>query len=292
MQRTDLKIVYFGGEPLGVPVLEELEACGFSPSLIVCNPDRPVGRKQVVTPPPVKTWALEHNIEVFQPESFTDKDAILQSIGVDWDLFVVVAYNQIFPEWLIDVPKFGTINLHPSLLPKLRGTNPIRETILRDMREECGVSIMLLDEKMDHGPILAQQKMKIAEENWPIAGRELDLALAQLGGAVLADTISKWIDGGITPVEQNHTEATYTKKMQKSDGELQIDPYNLPTDDEAYRTLLKIRAYDGFPGTFFMHDGKRNKVTDAELAEDGSLRVLTIIPEGKKEMKFSDYFKN
>ena len=149
----NLKLVYFGGEPIGVPVLEELEAAGFLPSLIVCNPDRPVGRKQVLTPPPVKIWAEERNIEVFQPENLKPETvghrmSHSESHSEEWDLFVVVAYSQIMPQWLIELPKHKTINMHPSLLPKLRGASPIRSTILEDRRGECGATVIQRDEKM------------------------------------------------------------------------------------------------------------------------------------------------
>lgn len=287
----NLKLVYFGGEPIGVPVLTELEAAGFLPSLVVCNPDRPVGRKQVLTSPPVKVWAAERNIEIFQPENLKPETVgHRMSNSEEWDLFVVVAYNKIMPKWLIELPKHKTINMHPSLLPKLRGASPIRSTILEDMRDECGVSVILLDEKMDHGPIIGQQTMDIAPEHWPIKGGELDLALARLGGALLASLIPSWIAGKIEPIEQDHDKATFCKKIQKADGELHIDPHNLPTGDDAYQALLKIRAYDGWPGTFFMYEGKRIKITDAELKDNGSLDILKVIPEGKSETKFSIHF--
>lgn len=288
---SEIKFVYFGGEPIGVPVLEELKAAGMLPSLVVCNPDRPVGRKQVMTPPPVKVWAEENEIGVWQPENFK-KDEI---IGVGplyeqtWDVFVVVAYNKILPKWLIELPEHGTVNVHPSLLPLLRGASPIRSTILNDMKDECGVSVMQLDEKMDHGPILAQATMDIAPENWPIRGTELDEALARLGGSLLAATLPEYIAGTIAPQEQDHEAATYCGRLDRSMGELTLDPHNLPTGDEAYQILLTIRAFEEYPGTFFMHAGKRIKIKEAELA-DGKLRILRIIPEGKQEMDFNVYF--
>lgn len=287
---NNFKFVYFGGEPIGVPVLEELSVAGMLPSLVVCNPDRPVGRKQVMTPPPVKVWAQKNNIEVWQPEDFKDKDAVSKRLST-YELFVVVAYNKILPKWLIEIPKHGTVNVHPSLLPLLRGASPIRSVILNDMRDAVGASVMIIDEKMDHGPILAQMNMEIAPENWPIRGTELDEGLARMGGSLLAATLPEYLAGNIDPQEQDHKTATYCTRLDRSDGELCIDPYNLPTDDEAYQTLLKIRAFDGYPGTFFMHEGKRIKIKDAELT-NGELRILRIIPEGKQEMDFGQYFGN
>lgn len=286
---NNLRFVYFGGEPLGVPVLHELKKTGLVPSLIVCNLNRPAGRGNKLTPPPVKQWAEEHNIDVWQPTDLKDQSAATVKLS-KYDLFVVVAYNHILPQWLLDLPTHKTLNLHPSLLPKYRGCNPIREAILADDKDTIGVTVMQLDAKMDHGPIVAQMPMEIVPENWPMPGRELDLALAHMGGALLAATIPLWVAGKITPLEQDHDQATFTKKMTKADGDLSIDPHNLPVGDEAYQTLLKIRAYDGFPGTFFMHEDKRIKITKAELAPSGELRIISIIPEGKKETTFEIYF--
>ncbi len=286
----NLKFVYFGGEPLGVPVLEELKKARLLPSLVVCNPDRPVGRKQILTPPPVKVWAQEHNIPVWQPESFKNQKEVTEKLKT-FDLFVVVAYNKILPKWLIELPKYHTLNVHPSLLPLLRGASPIRSAILHDMRDQIGVTIIQLDEKMDHGPILAQETYSISKTEWPIRGSELDAALAELGGKLLAQTLPKWIAGEITLTEQFHNAATYCPKLERSMGELTIDPFHPPTGEDAYRALLKIRAFDGFPGTFFMYNGKRVKILDAELT-DNTLNITRVIPEGKKEQSFQQFLQS
>lgn len=291
MKNKESNIAYFGGEPLGVPVLEELKKAGIMPSLILCNPDRPVGRKQVLTPPPVKQWALQHDIEVYQPESIKDEEFKQRMSEVSWDIFIVVAYNKIMPKWLIDLPVHGTLNIHPSLLPLLRGASPIRSTILQDMSEQCGVTIMQMDEKMDHGPIIAQETLTINSQEWPMHGNELDTTLAKMGGELLVKTLPKWLSGEITPHEQHHATATYCGRLDRSMGGLTLDPYNLPTGKEAYQILLKIRAYEGFPGSFFMHEGKRIKIANAQLAED-KLCISRIIPEGKNEMNFSQYFSD
>lgn len=291
MNEVGEKIAFFGGEPLAVPTLNALHETGIIPDLVVCNPDRPQGRKMVLTPPPVKIWAEEHDISVFQPENYKDPEVRTKLESTPWDLFVVVAYNFILPGWLIELPRQGTINVHPSLLPKLRGASPIRSAILEDMRK-TGVSIIKLDEEMDHGPILAQEKIEIAESEWPLPGRELDRRLALLGGTLLAETIPKWLGGKIVPQEQNHEEATYCGKIDKAESELYLDPHELPIGNEAYQTLLKIRAYDGWPGTFFVHDGRRIKIQEAELSHEGQLRLLRITPEGKKEADFEVFLRS
>lgn len=282
--------VYFGGEPIGVPVLEELKANDLLPSLIVCNPDRPVGRKQLLTPPPVKVWAEENNIPTWQPENLKDKEAVTEKLA-EYDLFVVVAFNMILPKWLIDMPKHSTLNVHPSMLPLLRGASPIRSAILQNMKDQIGVTVMELDEKMDHGPIIAQHAMPIADEHWPMKGSELDTALAHLGGALLADTIPKWVAGELLRTEQFHAAATYCPRLDRSMGELTIDPHQLPEGEEAEAALLKIRAFDGFPGTFFIHEGKRIKITDAEIVEN-TLVVKEVVPEGKSKQPFTHYLQS
>lgn len=284
------RFVYFGGEPLGVPVLEALLAVGLRPELVVCNPDRPTGRSQDMTAPPVKQCALAAQIPVLQPNSLKDKQSLSELTDTKWDLFVVVAYNKILPEWLVDFPTYKTLNVHPSLLPKLRGPSPIRSAIVRDEPSAIGVSIMLMDAEMDHGPILAQEKYTIDPVAWPIDGRVLDTALAARGGAVLAQTIPAWIAGTLTAQPQQHTIATYTAKLSKTDGELHIDPHDLPSGDIAREILCKIRGLAGWPGTFFFYNGKRIKIAKAELVND-QLRLLAVVPEGKREQSFTDWLQ-
>ncbi len=287
---NNLKIAYFGGEPIGVPVLEELKAANILPDLIICNPDRPAGRGKQLAAPPVKAWAQQHEIETWQPINLKDQTAVTEKLS-QYDLFVVVAYNRILPEWLIELPKYKTLNVHPSLLPLLRGPSPIRTAILEDNRDAVGVSVMLMDAAMDHGPILAQQTLPIIDALWPINGLTLDAALANLGGALLAATIPEWIAGDISPQEQDHDLATYTQKLSKADGELQIDPHHLPVGQAAHEAFLKIQAYAGWPGTFFMHNDIRIKITMAKCLEN-SLQLTTIIPEGKKSIDFKTWIQS
>lgn len=286
------KIVFFGGEPLGVPVLEELRTAGILPDLIVCNPDRPSGRGMQLAKPPVKGWAEAANIEVLQPTSYKDQSDLDRLANQEWDLFVVVAYNFILPKWLIDLPKQGVINVHPSLLPKLRGASPIRTAIMDDLREDIGVTIMLMDEKMDHGPILNQVTMPISDENWPVTGPNLDEALAHTGGALLADTIPRWLSGEITPKEQEHEEATYTQRLSKEQSLLSIDPTALPEGKQAQEIALKVAAFMGIGDTFFIYQDKRVKVKAATLTDSGQLSIISVIPEGKKEMTFVSYLQS
>lgn len=296
MSNETISFVYFGGEPIGVPVLEELKQAGFVPKLVICSPDKPVGRKQILTAPPVKEWAHAHNISTWQPESWkseTTKQAaseILKPIiaADPQTLFVVVAYNHILPQWLLDLSQHGVINVHPSLLPKLRGASPIRTALMHNLPEQVGVSIMLLDDKMDHGPILTQLPMDLDAANWPIPGPDLDNALAHMGGALLADTLPKYLAGEIDPTEQNHDEATYCTRLTKADSQLNITPEQMPRGDAANAAYAKIQAFAGIGDTWFLHNNKRIKIKEAQLIND-ELRLLTVVPEGKKPQSFETW---
>lgn len=287
---SNLKIAFFGTPQLAKIVLEELAHAGIVPSLIVTNPDAPVGRKAVITAPPAKDWALEHNVDIIQPASLHVAASLPEFTSQSWDLFIVAAYGKLIPQWLLDIPKYGTLNVHPSLLPQLRGASPIRSAILKNIRN-TGVSIMVLDAELDHGPVVAQMKTDIPAEHWPAPGLVLEEGMAHQGGALLASIIPDYIAGKRTPVAQIHDQATFCSKIEKNMSELHIDPNNLPTGTEAYQMLLKIRAFDGWPETFFMHESKRFKIKHANLAADGTLLITRIIPEGKNEMDWSNYFK-
>lgn len=281
------KFAFFGTPDIGIWVLDELEKAGFLPTLVITNPDAPQGRKMILTPSPVSMWAEARGITVLKPSSLKDATIAdtLRTSGIE--LSIVAAYGKLIPEALLNIPKYKTLNVHPSLLPKLRGASPIRSAILEDMNP-TGVSIMALTPGMDEGPILAQETVSIPEEDWPLRGTELDELLAKRGGALLAQILPAWITGEITPEEQDHTQATYTQKITKEMGLIDLT-------DDPYKNLLKIRAFDGWPGTYFFYekDGQqiRVKIIDATI-ENRLLKITRIIPEGKKEMDYETLFKN
>ena len=281
------KICFFGTPQIAVSVLKELEKDGMVPSFVVTNPDAPQGRKMIMTASPVADWAKQHAIPILKPTSLKDETVADTLRASGCELFIVVAYGKIIPQNILDIPKYKTINVHPSLLPKLRGASPIRSAVLEDMNP-TGISIMILTAGMDEGPILAQEEVSISDKAWPMRGNELDVLLALKGGELLVETLPKWIAGEIEPQEQNHAEATYSKKITKEDGLINLD-------DDPHTNLLKIRAYDGWPGTYFFHekDGvkTRIKIVDAVI-EDGKLIITKIIPEGKKEMDYSTFLRN
>mgnify|MGYP001219375419 CR=1 FL=1 len=275
-----LRFVFFGTPALSVIVLEQLKKAGMLPSLVVTAPDKPAGRGMKIVPSPVKTWAQEHKIGTIEPETFDD--TVLERLeDEDSDVFVVVAYGKILPQEVLDIPQKGVLNVHPSLLPKLRGPSPVRTAILQD-EKTTGVTVMRIDEKMDHGPILVQETY--VPPTWPPDARELDNYLFMRGGALLADVMPQYINGEIKLQEQEHDKATFSKLFTREDGLLDLS-------DDPYQNLLKIHAYAGWPGThFFSSNGTRINVISAHL-KDGALVIDQVIPEGRKKMHYEDFLQ-
>ena len=276
--------VFFGTSPLSIIVLLELEKAGLLPDLLVTTPDKPSGRKLAITPPMTKEWARARGIRCIQPENFKNvpDELTITPSGEKWDLFIVASYGKILPKRVFDLPKHGTLNVHPSLLPKLRGPSPIHGAIMND-DSEVGVTIMLLDEEMDHGPIVAKKHISLQE--WPPTHDVLHDLLAGAGGSLLASTIPLWISGDITLKEQNHSKATYTKILKKEDGFIDLE-------DDPYKNYLKILAFGDKPGThFFLTSGghkMRLKIVKVDF-KNGELEIVTVIPEGRKRMKYVDF---
>lgn len=280
----NLKIAFFGTPQMAVYVLEELKKGNIIPSLIITSPDKPAGRKLILTPPPAKVWAEENFISTFQPKTLKNKDTIdsIKDKG-PWDLFIIAAYGNILPKEILEIPKHSTLNVHPSLLPCLRGASPIQTAILEE--NETGVTIMLVDEKMDHGPIVVQEKINIS--NWPPKASELEEILARRGGQILTEIIPKWIAEKIKTHKQNHENATFTKKITKEDGLI-----NLKDDPE--KNYKKIQSFNIWPRTYFFikHNNKKIRIiiTDAEFS-NGKLIIKKVIPEGKKEIFYEVLLK-
>ncbi len=284
MNNRSTSFVFFGSDEFSVAVLEELKTAGYLPKIIVTAPSRAKGRGTIMTAPPAKQWGQLNNIEIIQPEKL-DSDFIQKLKAKSYQLFIVASYGKIIPKEILNIPSKGTLNVHPSLLPKYRGPSPIEFQILND-EQEVGVSIMLLDEKMDHGPILAQTYYD-TEHNEQMKTSELTLELARRGGALLAKTIPDWLDGKITPKEQNHDKATFTKKITKEDGLISLE-------DNSYQNYLKYLAYDIWPGVYFFVDKKgaqtRVKIKEAQY-ENGEFHVLSVVPESGHEMDYNDFLR-
>jgi methionyl-tRNA formyltransferase len=281
MKHKDARIAFFGTPHLAVYVLEELYAEGVVPTLVVTSEDKPAGRKLALTPSPVKVWAEENGVEVLQTSTLKKEENIELLVNSEWDLFIVAAYNYMLPQRLLELPSFGVLNVHPSLLPKLRGPSPVRSAIRNNERDFVGVSIIQLDEEMDHGPLVAQANLELPV--WPERGTVLDEILFREGGRLLVEVIPRWLKNEITPEKQDHTQATYSKKFLKSDGEIQLS-------DDGYANYVKYCAHDGWPGTFFFANcggqTKRIKITDA-CFKDGDFIITKVVPEGKGEIDFT-----
>jgi methionyl-tRNA formyltransferase len=280
-ENSKTKFVFFGTNAFAVAVLEELKKHNFLPTLIITTEDKPKGRKLVLTPPETKVWAEKNSISYIQPNTLKTEEVVEKIKSYNVDFFVVASYGKIIPQIVLDIPQYGTLNVHPSLLPKLRGASPIESAIL--LENETGVTIMKLDAQMDHGPIVSQKKILEWEGNNPPHADDLEKTLAHEGGKLLAEIIPEWISGKVSEVEQDHTKATFCKKIEKSDGEINLS-------DDAEKNIRKIRAYHIWPTAYFFDDGKRIIVKQAHI-EDAKLILDRIIPEGKKEMSYTDFLK-
>ncbi len=273
---------FFGTPKFAVDVLNALERNGMLPALVITAPDKPRGRGLDLTPSPAKAWALQRGIDVLTPATLKDEALIAELKNTDWDVFVVAAYNKLISKAVLEIPRKGVLNIHPSLLPKFRGPSPALSAILADERV-TGVSVMLINEKMDEGDVIAQARVELDLESWPPKGSLFEELLATEGGTLLAETLPLWIKGEIPAEPQDHSKATFSRKF--SDADARINPEGGRED------LLKIRAFDKGPRAYFLDaNNKRVIVTDAKL-NGTKLELLSVIPEGKKEMPYADYLR-
>jgi len=280
---TEPKIIFLGTPEFGAIILRGLIKNGYKPFLVITAPDKPVGRKQVLTPPPVKKIAEKYNITVTQPEKI--KEAVTEIENLNPDLIICAAYGQIIPKEILEIPKYGCLNVHPSLLPKHRGASPIQTAILNGDKE-TGVTIILMNEKMDHGPILSSRELEFSIFNFQFS--KLHNKLAELGVKLLLETIPKWINDEIKPKAQDESKATYTKILKKEDGKIDWSK-------SAEEIERQIRAFYPWPGTFtfIKHKGKilRVKILEASISKEEKLIIKKLQPEGKKVMTFEEFKK-
>ncbi|OGZ04678.1 MAG: hypothetical protein A2845_05280 [Candidatus Lloydbacteria bacterium RIFCSPHIGHO2_01_FULL_49_22] len=285
------RFAFFGTPEFAVIILEELAEKGFLPTVIVTSPDAPRGRKLILTSSEAKVWGETREIPVLTPKTL--RDEAFKEI-MEWyhsDLFIVAAYGKLIPKTILDIPAHGVLNVHPSLLPKFRGPSPIESVILSDETPahacthsggHTGVTIMQLDPEMDHGPIVAQRERIVTD--WPPRGSMLTRDLAHFGGALLAKTIPEWMNEPRAH-EQDHAQATFTAKIKKEDGLIDLT-------EDPLKNYKKIRAFDEWPGAFFttVRNGKniRVRINDATI-ENGVLTITRVTPEGKKEMSYEDF---
>lgn len=222
---------------------------------VVTQPDRPVGRKRQLQPPPVKSLAQSHNIPVYQPEKLRRKRAIdeLEALGIP-DVYIVAAFGQILPERVLNIPHHGSLNIHASLLPRWRGAAPIQAAI-KAGDTETGITMMQMDVGLDTGPILTQEVVPITTED---TGTTLHDKLAEVGAKLMLETLPDYLAGRIAPKLQNDALATFAPQIQKRDGAIQWQQTAAEIDQH-------VRAYTPWPGTFTQWNGKTLKILSGRV---------------------------
>lgn len=312
-----LRIIYMGTPHFAVPALEALIANrapgillpdGYEIVTVITRPDKPVGRGKEIVFSPVKQAALAHDIPVWQPGSLKRPENIAALAAYSADLYIVAAFGQILPQAVLDLPRYGTLNIHASLLPRYRGVSPISEAILQG-DVETGITIMLIDAGVDTGPILLQQPIPITRHD---TTGSLTERLANVGAEALLEALPLWISGELTPQPQDERQASYTRMLRKEDGEID---WHRPADLLA----RQVRAYTPWPTAYTTWRSKLLKIVSAHALvseaqkdapvgtamlrkEDGepSLQVVTgegmlvidrLQLEGKKAMSAGEFLR-
>jgi methionyl-tRNA formyltransferase len=287
MIQKNISYAFFGTGALAESVLAALVRAGFVPSVVITKPDSMQGRHMQLTPPHIKVWAEMKGIKVLQPIKL-DQEFYENISTTSCDVYIVASYGKIIPENILNLPKHGVLNVHPSLLPLYRGPSPI-ESVLLNGDMTTGISIMKLDKEMDHGPILVQTAFVINPET---TSGKLEVECGQAGGDLLAQVLPHYIDGSLIPKEQDHNKATICKKITKDLGEIGL---STPADE----VRRKYRALTPWPSLYFFHTHNqktiRIKIASVDLASYQELSstasevILSVIPEGKKEISFDDF---
>ena len=247
-----MRIVFMGTPDFAVSVLSRLIDKGHDIAAVYSQPDRLSGRGRKLVPTPTKRFAEERGLDVRQPKSLRPEDEYEALASLHAEVIVVAAYGLFLPPDALEIPPLGCLNIHPSLLPRYRGPSPVVSAILNG-DAKTGVTIMKLDEGMDSGPILAQERVSIDEgETTPVLTRRL----FDLGADLLVDTLPRWSSGDIQATPQDESRATFTTIVKKEDGEIDW------TDDAA-RIARMVRAYEPWPGTFTYWEGKLLKILNA-----------------------------
>lgn len=254
-----IRIVFAGTPDFAAPFLNSLSnENDFEVVAVITRPDKPMGRDRVLTYSPIKKLAKKKNINILQPENIKDKKIIIDLFDLSPDFLAVAAFGQIIPKEILNIAKYGNINAHPSLLPKYRGASPIQSAILNG-DQETGITIMLMDKLMDHGPILAQQKIPLnGDETADLLRQEL----SEIGKNLLVQVIKDCFLGHITARAQNHEAATYCKIIKK-------DNAKINWANSAQTIERQIRAYYSWPTAWTAYNNKRLKIfPPAKILDD------------------------
>lgn len=254
-----MNIVFFGTPEFAQSFLTALHAdSGISISAIITQPDKPVGRKKLLTAPVTKTFGLDQSIPVYQPETKTALASLFSNElkDINADAFVVVAYGKIIPQAVLDIPKLGTVNVHPSKLPQYRGPSPLQAAIVnRD--SETAVSIMLIDAEMDHGPVLKQIPITLSKDE---TMESLQAKAVKLGAPALIESLKGLMNGSIEAQEQDHGVATYCKMLGREDA-------HVDWNESAVQIEAKLRAYHPWPGLWTNWNDLRVKFSQGRATE-------------------------
>lgn len=250
-----MKLVFMGTPDFSVPTLEKLIESKHEVALVVTQPDRPKGRSGKPAYSPVKESAIAHDIKVSQPERVRGNEEFINELReINPDAIIVIAYGQILPKEVIDMPKYGCINIHASILPKYRGAAPIQWAVI-DGLKETGVTIMAMDEGLDTGDILEVGKLELDKEE---TGGSLFDKLSFMGGPLLLETLDKFENGTIERIKQNDEESTYAKKLSKQTGEIDFN-----TDACVIERL--VRGLNPWPSAYTHMNGKLLKIWKSEV---------------------------
>ncbi|MDA7025913.1 methionyl-tRNA formyltransferase [Bacillus sp. CLL-7-23] len=298
------RIVFMGTPDFSVPVLNTLINDGYEVVGVVTQPDRPKGRKKVMTPPPVKEEAMKHGIPVLQPEKVREEQEIDKILDLKPDLIVTAAFGQILPSKLLDYPKYGCINVHASLLPELRGGAPIHYSILEG-KQKTGVTIMYMVEKLDAGDMLAKVEVAIDEDD--NVGTLHD-KLSKAGAALLSQTVPKVVEGSVTPEKQDEERATYAPNIKREQERMDWSR----SGEDLYN---QVRGLNPWPVAYTLLFGQTLKIWEAQkvsaeknaspgevisIEKDGIivatgdktyLKITELQPAGKKRMKGEDFVR-
>lgn len=283
MASQKLKFAFWGTPTLSAETLDILKKHGYIPDVIITAPNTKSGRGMHENVSPVAQWADTNGIQCLKPEKIDD-DFRSQFALSNIELSIVVAYGKILPKDIISAPRFGTINIHYSLLPKYRGASPLEQALLHG-DTKTGVSIQQMEHRLDSGPLLAEFVADIDQNE---TKESLRTRLTQLGGETLVKLLPEIINETTHPKQQDDTLASYCTKIEKSAGE--IDPLG-----NAYENWNKYRAFFGWPGVFFFTKKNgvrmRIKITEASYT-DGQFIIEKVIPEGRKEINYTDFIRN
>jgi len=251
-RRFALRVVFMGSPEFAIPSLEHLILNRYQVVAVYTQPDKPAGRGYSVASSPLKRAAIGRELPVVQPVSLKEPEAVAQLAGFHPEVVVVAAFGQILPQSVLDMPRYGCINIHPSLLPKYRGVSPVAAAILAG-DEFTGVSIMLMDRGLDTGPVLARAQIAVSGQD---TTGSLTARLSLIAAQLLQDVLMRWLRGELTPQPQNEAEATYSAPVSKEEGKID---WHLPAVD----IWRGVRAFQPWPGCYTSWQGKRLEIIEA-----------------------------